>query len=70
MSLPGFTLGPGPNFDSELLTLDEAEYTSAFTDLEAYLADLAGNLSGLGDGVSGLSSDLTTSLSDLTGGLL
>jgi hypothetical protein len=67
---PGFTLDPGPNFDSELLTLDGAEYTNAFTDLEGYLADLPGNLSSLDGGVSGLSGDLTTVLGDLTGGLL
>jgi hypothetical protein len=64
---PGFTLTPGADFDSELLTLAEAEFASAGTDFEGYLADLPGNLEGL----SGLGSlgDVSTLLSELTSGL-
>jgi hypothetical protein len=62
---PGFTLTPGPDFDSELLTLASAEYTSALADFEGYLADLPGNLAGLSS-----IADLGTLLSELTGGLL
>jgi len=65
---PGFTLTPGADFDSELLTLAEAEFTSAGTDFEGYLADLPTNLEGL-SGLSSSLGDVSTLLSELTGGL-
>jgi len=52
---PGFTLDPGSTFDTELMTLANAEFASASADFTGYLSDLPTNLS--------------TLLSDLSGGL-
>ena len=46
-SLTDFTLTPGADFDTELLTLATAEFSSASADFTAYLSDLPTNLAGL-----------------------
>jgi hypothetical protein len=44
---PGFELTPGANFDTELVTLANAEFASAYSDFLGYLSDLPTNLSSL-----------------------
>jgi hypothetical protein len=46
-SLTDFTLTPGADFDTELLTLATAEFSSASSDFLDDLSDLPGNLSSL-----------------------
>jgi hypothetical protein len=44
---PGFELTPGPDFDTELMTLANAEFATASSDFLGYLSELSTNLGSL-----------------------